>query len=61
MDFIVTLLHPNKYAEKGHEWEPAQVWFLDHNYHESMFAMFKKALLIGKLPGCFSTFLLRPF
>lgn len=33
--------------------EPAQVWFLDHNYHEQMFAMFKKALFIGKLPGMF--------
>eukprot|EP00929_Paragymnodinium_shiwhaense_P112165 TRINITY_DN80422_c0_g1_i1.p1 TRINITY_DN80422_c0_g1~~TRINITY_DN80422_c0_g1_i1.p1 ORF type:complete len:350 (+),score=134.59 TRINITY_DN80422_c0_g1_i1:69-1118(+) len=32
-----------------------QVWFLDHNYHESMFAMFKKVTAKERVVGWYST------
>jgi len=32
-----------------------QVWFLDHNYHESMFAMFKKVNTKERIVGWYST------
>lgn len=33
----------------------ANVWFLDHNYHEAMFAMFKKVNAKEKVVGWYST------
>eukprot|EP00931_Biecheleriopsis_adriatica_P076768 TRINITY_DN50443_c0_g1_i1.p1 TRINITY_DN50443_c0_g1~~TRINITY_DN50443_c0_g1_i1.p1 ORF type:complete len:353 (+),score=102.48 TRINITY_DN50443_c0_g1_i1:83-1141(+) len=32
-----------------------QVWFLDHNYHENMFAMFKKVNTKERIVGWYST------
>ncbi|MDP2435547.1 MAG: hypothetical protein Q8P67_07375, partial [archaeon] len=31
------------------------IWFLDHNYHEAMFAMFKKVAATEKVVGWYST------
>eukprot|EP00927_Polykrikos_kofoidii_P072486 TRINITY_DN685_c0_g1_i2.p1 TRINITY_DN685_c0_g1~~TRINITY_DN685_c0_g1_i2.p1 ORF type:complete len:358 (+),score=113.45 TRINITY_DN685_c0_g1_i2:79-1152(+) len=43
------------FEEEQREDQPPQVWFLDHNFHENMAAMFKKVNTKERVVGWYST------
>lgn len=45
----------NSYAVPFDEEEKSGIWFLDHNYHENMFHMFKKVNAKERVVGWYST------
>lgn len=45
----------NSYAVPFEEESKENIWYLDHNYHEEMFAMFKKISAREKVVGWYST------